>query len=137
MFRDTLLGQFTVSTLADYLADTSLRTVQRWYQQDRAPVAVIKLLQCLKGDLGMIHPDWSGWLLKEDGLIWSPEGRYFDCGEMRAWQYRYAMISELKQHNAELKNKIKELEFLYDSSNDAEIKKSPTPGSFANIYDRR
>lgn len=137
MFRDELLGQFTVATLADYLADTSLRTVQRWHAQDRAPAAVIKLLQCLRGDLGLIHPDWAGWLLKKDGFLWSPEDRRFDYGELRALQYHYARIRTLETDNKNLRKKIKELEFLYDASNDAVIKQSPTPGSFTNIYDRR
>lgn len=107
MFRESLLGVFTVGMLADYLGDTSLRTVQRWAAADKAPQSVCIMLALLGGDLGLIHPDWRGWRLKKDGFIWSPEGRHFDPGELRAFQYYYARVSALEQRLAEPDHLIK------------------------------
>lgn len=102
MFRDALLGKFTVSMLVDYLGDTSLRTVQRWYASDKAPRAVVLMIRMLKGELGIIHPDWQGWSIGKDGLLYSPEGRHVQPGELRALQYQGARIRALE-------NRVKEL----------------------------
>lgn len=56
------------------LAQVSARTAQRWIQTGLAPAPVVALLRLrIDGDLGVIHPAWSGWRLRQ-GKLRRPDG---------------------------------------------------------------
>lgn len=63
------------------------RTIRHWDTgRNRVPWAAVKLLRLLRlGDLGALHPAWSGWLLHPDGDLVSGNGYRFAPWRLEAW----------------------------------------------------
>lgn len=68
-----LYAGLSVSEACKWLG-RSERTWQRW-EQIGAPEYVFHLLRVLGGDLGLIHPNWAGWYLK-NGVLTTELMRY-------------------------------------------------------------
>jgi len=117
MFREALLGLFTVPGLSDYLGDVSLRTVQRWHANNAAPNAVIKLLQCLAGDLSIINPGWQGWRIGRDGLLYNPDGQAFSTGHVQAIVYQRQLTRHLKNQVRGFEQERRHFDFMTISAN--------------------
>jgi len=117
MFRELLLGLYTVQGLADRLRISS-RTVRRWYAKNKAPHTVIELLQCLHGDLSKIHPDWHGWSIGRDGLLYTPDGKPFDPGHIQAIIYQRQLVRHLSQQVKQLNREKKEFKFMTQAANE-------------------
>lgn len=64
-----------------------VRTVRHWDSgRNRVPWAAVKLLRLLRcGDLGALHPAWSGWVLRPDGDLVSGDGYRFAPYRLEAW----------------------------------------------------
>lgn len=63
----------------------------------------------LCGDLGCLHPDWSGWTMKR-GLLVSPEGWEATPGHVRGLQMINATLAAYRSENAALKSAVRFLE---------------------------
>lgn len=68
-----LYAGLSVSEACQWLG-RSERTWQRW-EQIGAPEYVFPMLRLIGGDLGLIHPDWAGWYLK-NGVLTNELMRY-------------------------------------------------------------
>lgn len=85
------------------LTGAAVRTAQRWRREDRAPTWVVRILRILiDGELGQVHPAWSGWSLR-DGRLHSPEGSAISPGEIRSIALRHQQIRALELELRELR----------------------------------
>lgn len=72
-------------------------TARRWRRRRRVPaVPALALRACLEGDLGAISEAWEGWKIYQ-GVLYSPEGIAWTCGELNAWQFERQELSELRR----------------------------------------
>ena len=98
---------FYRKTLAEYL-EVDLRTIKRWEQSSKPPVAVVKLLQYLGNDLGFINKDWSGFYFYQ-GELCSPEGNQVRPGQIRAHPYLQQTVDFRAAESVRLKAEIEQL----------------------------
>ena len=97
------LGRYATQSAA-WLAQECLvteRTARRWKASGMAPRLALAWLTLRDlGDLGAIRPEWAGWRLWRDGLLYDSAtggGSGFRPGEIRAMPLRMALIRSLKQ----------------------------------------
>lgn len=87
------------------LLKVSLRTVQNWENgKSRIPWCAFKVLQLTFGD-EIPHPAWTGWYLRR-GLLWSPESRPFEPGQLRTLHYVFQANRHLRKEVAELQEQL-------------------------------
>ena len=75
----------------------SLRTARRWKALGHMPRwAAVGFALLRDGDLGVISPEWRGWLIRRGELI-SPENWCFSPGEVVAIPSLYGLIRALER----------------------------------------
>lgn len=92
----------TQNALSDYIA-VSLRTIQRWETEGKAPRAVVLLLSMLAGDLSLLPgagTSWAGWRFL-DGDLLSPDGSAITAGQVQALPYLRARVREYQTTHRE------------------------------------
>jgi len=99
-------GYFRTS-LAEYLSVTE-KTVKRWEETSKPPVAVVKLLNVLKNDLSHLGSDWIGFRFI-DGELVTPENEFVAAGKIRAYKYLKMTIDFRAEENTRLKQQIERL----------------------------
>jgi len=70
---------------AEYLG-CSVSTVRAWDRgRNRVPWSAVRLLRLLRlGDLGALHDDWTGWVVRGRMLV-TPEGHALHVSDMAWW----------------------------------------------------
>lgn len=93
------VGGWSERRAADALG-VSLKTLRR-YESGTAPAMALRLVAILAaGHLGAIDSAWEGWHLVRGALV-SPENVCFTPGDVRAIQYRDALISAQRRQLTE------------------------------------
>jgi len=94
----TALGAFAnmPSELIARLASVSLCTARRWRRTQRAPGAVVALLQIRYcGTLGLISPAWHEWTLR-NGKLGNADGHEYSPGEVWAIPILHQQVAVLE-----------------------------------------
>ena len=74
------------------------RSARRWIREGLAPRFVVVFLQLIcDGDLSVIGDSWSGWTLRQDGQLHSPEGAHFSPHEIRALPLHHQRMTTLER----------------------------------------
>lgn len=60
----------------------------------------------LRGDLGCLHPDWTGWKISSRGELCSPENWIATPGAIRAQQFHRSQLSALREEILILKSQL-------------------------------
>lgn len=83
-------------------------TVRRWRARRSYPLAVRRLAELeLQGNLGLIHPEWEGWIINRDGVLVTAEGWTVRPGEIRGMALNYQRISALERELKKLREKLR------------------------------
>lgn len=84
----------------------SLKTVQRWEQEQRAPTAAVRALRLRSGDLGELSESFEGFSLDvRYGVLTLPNGATLEAGTLLGIQYWYQELIE-HRHAAQKKPAI-------------------------------
>lgn len=89
------------------ICGVSLKTAQRWKAGQTVPPKTALML--LSGDLGILDPAWSGWIIRK-GLLISPEGWEAEPGHVRAMKMMNATLGVYRRENESLKAAVRHLE---------------------------
>ncbi len=88
------------------LSGVSLSTARRWRRKQRAPAAVVALLEVLySGMLGLISPAWRGWTLR-DGKLGNTDGHEYSPGEVWAIPILHQQVAVLEATIRRLQKQI-------------------------------
>jgi transcriptional regulator with XRE-family HTH domain len=101
-----VVGGLTPADAAARLGTTE-RTVRRWERGDSTPPAgALLALHLLGGDLGSIHPAWTGYRLDpRTGYLHAPNGDGFAPGEVQAIPLQVQRVAALERRLRELENR--------------------------------
>ena len=105
-------GFHSKKDLAKYLG-LSERTIRRYvYGHSKPPVAIIRLLTILSGDIGQISSHFNGWTIK-GRIITSSNGEQFDYNRLEYIRTEFSgnrinlnTIKELEAENTALKKAL-------------------------------
>ncbi len=88
-------------------------TVYRW-RQSGAPQTVLKLLEIIEGrDLGIIHPDWSGWGINfKTGELYTPTNDCFLTWQIISLPYLHGALNGYKQRERLAVNAVRLNQFV-------------------------
>jgi len=101
--------QFNRAGLAQYLEVTE-KTVKRWEETNKPPIAVIRLLQLLNKDLSHIGPEWKGFYFHRS-RIYTPENEPIQAGQIRAIKYNRMTVEFLRREKDKLQNDINTIQY--------------------------
>lgn len=119
-----LIGLFGAAR-TERLLDVHYTTVRRWERGEVTPpkAVLIALRGAVHGTLpGMdsVKSPWKGWAFAADGLLYSPEGRGFTPGNLRAIEYKDDLIKDLQRTAYTLREEVKRmLQWNNSGANDA------------------
>lgn len=106
--QDLLWG--SAQDVAAYLGITP-RSVMRYRAGKTLPLAAFKLLQLRHGDLaGIFGPDWDGFTVDRDGLLYVPGFKY----GLSAWELRGWFFERQELHH--LRREVRRITALYDAA---------------------
>jgi hypothetical protein len=72
-----------------------LTTARRWRRGEEPPKSALILIELMNtGDLGLIDPAWSGWLLRGKNLI-APHGEVFSRGDVLSLRFLAQQVAHL------------------------------------------
>lgn len=117
-----ILFHYNINEIAR-ICRVSLKTARRWKSgQVGTPETAIMVLS---RDLGIFHPDWSGWVLNDRGELCSPENWISTPGAVRGLQMMHATLGTYRRENQALKAEIRQ--FLKERD---ELDDQPLPGEW-------
>lgn len=105
VYKAQFFGFPSTRSIAGYLG-VSTRTVERWCVSNNAPDSVWRLLLLATGDLGALHPEWKGWVIKSNGLF-DPEGRRVDRTTFELCSYDGTPATKARQRANEAERTLK------------------------------
>ncbi|PHS69861.1 MAG: hypothetical protein COB22_08630 [Cycloclasticus sp.] len=85
--------QFNRKGLAQYLKITE-QTIERWEKTNKAPIAVIKLMQILNKELSHTETELKDFYFK-NGRLFTPEHEPITAGSIRSIKYLRMTIDHL------------------------------------------
>lgn len=104
----TPLGGFAniPSELLARLSGVSICTARRWRRRQRAPAAVVALLQIrYSGMLGLVSPAWHEWTLRE-GKLGNKDGHEYSPGEVWAIPILHQQVAVLEATVRQLQQRV-------------------------------
>jgi hypothetical protein len=95
-----ILFHYNINEIAR-ICRVSLKTARRWKAgQVGTPDTAIMVLS---RDVGIFHPDWSGWTVNDRGELCSPENWIATPGSVLAAQFHQSQLATYRSENRALK----------------------------------
>ena len=98
--------QFNREGLAKYL-DVTTRTIKRWEETNKAPLAVVRLMQVLNKDLSHLGEEWKDFYFYNQRL-YTPENEPVQAAHIRAIKYHRMTIDFLRSEKSKAVNQAEE-----------------------------
>ena len=99
--------QFNRKGLAEYLEVTE-KTVKKWEETNKPPIAVSKLIKLLNTDLSHLGKEWTGFYFHNQRL-YTPENEPVQAGHIRAIKYNRMALDFLKRERSKDVDYVDEL----------------------------
>lgn len=98
--------QFNRDGLAKYLNVTTT-TIKRWEKTNKAPLAVVRLMQVLSNDLSHLGEEWKDFYFYNQRL-YTPENEPVQAAHIRAIKYHRMTLDFLRSEKSKAVNQAEQ-----------------------------